>query len=415
MLQSISRLYINAYSGLPRKVWYLSLIMLINRSGAMVIPFLTVYLTAERGYDAATAAWIMVAFGAGGVVGNYVGGLLNDWFGSWHIQFYSLISSGLLFIALGQTDNYWLFCILIFLLSVAADAFRPANRAAVAIYTPKERLTQAFGLQRMAVNLGFSIGPLAGGIILTTMSYEALFWIDGVTCVLSGIAFLWLIPRDETAVPLRDSLSPPIPVLKASGKVASSAAHLQPWLLITCLSNVLVSMCFFQLFSVTPVYLEQIGYTPLYIGYIFTFSGIVIVLFEMPLLYLTEPRYSSLSMLVVGSAIVGLSYCLLPAAVSIGFGAILAFSVLLTIGEMLYMPFGATFVTENAPLERRGEYLGLLSASFSLAFILAPAIGLNIGERYSMSAATFTLAAFGLAGTVLLFTLRTRRKRLLAS
>ncbi len=415
MLQSISRLYINSYSGLPRKVWYLSLIMLINRSGAMVVPFLTVYLTAERGYGAATAAWIMVAFGAGGVVGNYAGGLLNDWFGSWHIQLYSLLLSGLLFIALGQTDNYWLFCILIFLLSVTADAFRPANRAAVAIYTPKERLTQAFGLQRMAVNLGFSIGPLAGGIILTTMSYEALFWIDGVTCVLSGVAFLWLIPRDETAVPLRDSLSLPVPVLKANGKVASSAAHLQPWLLVTCLSNVLVSMCFFQLFSVTPVYLEQLGYTPLYVGYIFTFSGIVIVLFEMPLLYLTEPRYSALSMLVVGSAIVGLSYCLLPLAISIGFGAILAFSVLLTMGEMLYMPFGATFVTENAPPERRGEYLGLLSASFSLAFILAPAIGLNIGEQYSMAAATFTLAAFGLVGTLLLFTLRTRRKRLLAS
>lgn len=411
MVQALSRLYINAYSGLPLKVWYLAIILLINRSGAMVVPFLTVYLTSERGYSASTAAWIMVAFGGGGVVGNYVGGLLNDVFGSWHIQLYSLLISGVLFFLLGQTDNYWLFCILIFLLSVAADAFRPANRAAVAIYTPKDRLTKAYGLQRMAINLGFSIGPLLGGLILSSMSYEALFWIDGTTCLLSGLAFLWLIPKDETASALRNSLAPAAaPRLKANGKPASAAAHRQTWLVITCVANVLVSMCFFQLFSVTPVYLEQLGYTTLHIGFIFTFSGTVIVLFEMPLLYLTESRFSSLSMLVVGSAIVGLSYVLLPLAVSIGFGAILAFSVLLTIGEMLYMPFGATFVTEHAPPERRGEYLGLLSASFSLAFILAPALGLNMAEQYDMPLATFTLAALGLLGAGLLLFLQ-RQKR----
>ncbi|MEL6275351.1 MAG: MFS transporter, partial [Bacteroidota bacterium] len=161
MLQQIRDLYYQAYVGLPRKVWYLSLILLINRSGTMVIPFLTVFLTAKQGYSAAEASWVMVAFGAGGIVGNYVGGLLNDRFGSWHIQAFSLFGSSIIFFILSQVENYLLFCVLIFFLSVVADAFRPANRAAVATYTPKDRLTKAFGLQRMTVNLGFSIGPLA--------------------------------------------------------------------------------------------------------------------------------------------------------------------------------------------------------------------------------------------------------------
>ncbi|MFM7739210.1 MAG: hypothetical protein ACKO9H_07390, partial [Planctomycetota bacterium] len=35
--------YLAPFRGLPREVWYLSIVMFINRSGSMVLPFLTLY------------------------------------------------------------------------------------------------------------------------------------------------------------------------------------------------------------------------------------------------------------------------------------------------------------------------------------------------------------------------------------
>jgi len=44
MFSSSLRTYRNAYTGLSRSTWLLSLIMLINRSGTMVVPFMTLYM-----------------------------------------------------------------------------------------------------------------------------------------------------------------------------------------------------------------------------------------------------------------------------------------------------------------------------------------------------------------------------------
>lgn len=403
MLHSLLDLYRKSYAGLPRKVWYLALILLINRSGTMVVPFLTVYLTAERGYSPATAAWVMVAFGLGGVVGNYVGGRLNDLFGSWHIQLFSLFSSGLVFIWLGQVESFSMFCVVIFILSVTADSFRPANRAAVAFYTPRGQLTKAFGLVRMAVNLGFSAGPLLGGLIIANLSYDALFWADGLTCIASGVAFVFLLPADGTARPIREEKE----ATAVAGRplVTSLPGHRQAWLLTVCGANVLVAMCFFQLFSTVPVYLESVAYTTTQIGLIFTFSGLLIVAFEMPILYLTQHRFSPLRVLSLGSALIAVSYFLLPVSIGLGMAAILFFTMVLTLGEMLYMPFGNTFVTEYAPPARRGEYLGLLSASYSLSFVLSPVVGLNLGEHLGFGIATYILAGLGALGSIILLRL----------
>src|SRR5215212_5614229 len=100
MFQATLQLYRNAYSGLSRSMWWLALVMFINRSGTMVIPFLTVYLT-SKGYSLAQAGYVMGAFGIGSIVGGYLGGILTDRFGHFYVQVFSLLFNGLLFIVLG--------------------------------------------------------------------------------------------------------------------------------------------------------------------------------------------------------------------------------------------------------------------------------------------------------------------------
>src|SRR5579875_2431659 len=125
MLQASIQLYKNAYSGLSRLMWWLALVIFINRSGTMVIPFLTVYLTSTKGYTLAQAGYVMAAFGGGSILGAYIGGRLTDRFGHFYIQVFSLLLNGILFIVLSKMQTFWQMTICIFVLSTLGESFRP--------------------------------------------------------------------------------------------------------------------------------------------------------------------------------------------------------------------------------------------------------------------------------------------------
>jgi len=410
LIQRIFDLYVKAFTGLPRKVWLLALVLLVNRSGAMVVAFLSVYLINEQGYAPVKAGYVMASFGAGGVVGNYVGGLLNDRFGSWHIMLYSLIGAGILHILLGEVTGFGPLCGMVFLISLVADAFRPANRAAVAIYAPKKRLTQAYGLQRMAVNLGFSIGPALGGWLIYAYGFKLMFWGDGLTFLLAALVFFLALPKDETAKPLvaRPNKKAATQAgtlddeLAATPVASTTPAHRQGWLLAFVLANAAIIICFFQLFSTFPVFLKEFNVDERAIGWLFTFSGILIVATEMPLLYVAERRYKPVAVMLIGTILIIVAYLMLPLALTISYLALMVMILILTVGEILYMPFTNTYVSTYAPPARRGEYLGLLSSSYSAAFVLCPLIGFGVAEKYGYAASTFVCCGIAVVGWLVL-------------
>jgi len=66
MIKGIAQLYRRAYSGLPREAWFLFAVNLVNASGAMVIFFLSLYLTRRLGFTPARAGKALW-FGCAGV------------------------------------------------------------------------------------------------------------------------------------------------------------------------------------------------------------------------------------------------------------------------------------------------------------------------------------------------------------
>jgi MFS family permease len=64
-----------------------------------------------------------------------------------------------------------------------------------------------------------------------------------------------------------------------------------------------------------------------------------------------------------------------------GFGALVATVVVWTFGEMLFFPASAAYATDIAPDARRGEYSGLYTMMFSVAFAVGPWAGTVVLER----------------------------------
>jgi predicted MFS family arabinose efflux permease len=374
-MKRIVDLYSNAYRGLSPESWWLSFVMLINRMGTMVLPFMTLYLTQARHYSIGKAGFVVSVFGLGSICGGYLGGRFTDKFGFYFLQIFSLIGGGILFIALGQMESFPGICITTFILSMVNDAFRPANAAAIAHYCSEENRTRSYSLNRLAINLGWAAGGALGGFI-ASKNYELLFWIDGLTNI--GAAFLlWL-----RLAPSKNTANVHKPVAKDAN--TQSAYKDKPYIVFILLS-VMYSFCFFQFFTTMPVfYRENLHLTELEIGLLMAFNGICIVLFEMVTVHKLEGRRHVLRYITIGVLLTSFSFTIfniLP-----GFALVaLASMAIATVGEILSMPFMNTFWISRSSESTRGQYAGLYTICWSTAQVIGPTTGSQIAEKWGFN------------------------------
>ncbi len=386
MIRKAIGTYKASFQGLSREIWLLSGVLLINRAGTMVLPFLSVYLTQQLGFSLVQTGWVMSSFGAGSVLGAYLGGKLVDRIGFYETQFWALFSSGFFFIGLGYVQSFYAVCAVVFLSSTLADAFRPANFSAIAAYSRQDNRTRAVALLRLAINLGWAAGPAAGGLIAVAYGYGWLFWVDGLTCILAALFFRMALPKkyletEEEAAPAENA--------------PTRALHDRKYLLFLLLA-LLNAVAFMQLFSTLPVFLKQeISLDEGQIGRLMAMNGLLIAVVEMPLIYLLERRFRPVQVIMLGTVLIGCAYLLFNIFGAFG-GVAVACMLTLTVGEILSLPFIATMAMNFTNKRNRGAYMGLFSVIYSVAHILAPNLGFQIIET-----AGFGLLWYALLGCTL--------------
>jgi len=360
-----------AYSGLSRETWLLSFIMLINRSGTMVVPFMTLYLTSpEMGYSVAQAGYVFGLFGAGAFCGAWVGGRLIDKIGFYPVQLITLFGGGILFILLGQMKTYPLICVFTFLLSFVNEAFRPANSTAIAFYSKENNRTRSYALNRLAINLGWAVGSTLGGII-AHFDYNLLFWVDGFSNMAAAILMIVALKPHEYKTENRHDW----------GKKNSESAYRDKKYILFVLITILFASCFFQLFTNLPVFFRMnFHLSEPFIGVLMALNGIIIALVEMVLVYKLEGKRNSLFYITVGVFLVGASFLLLNLPV---YATLVSISmiILVTCGEILSMPFMNSYWISRTQSHNRGQYAALYTMAWSIAQTLGPIGGAQVAEH----------------------------------
>jgi predicted MFS family arabinose efflux permease len=339
----------------------------------MVVPFMTMYLTQHMGISIGKAGFVMSLFGAGAIIGALIGGRLTDRIGHYQIQICTLIGGGLLFILLGQLQSYPSICIGTFFLAMVNEAFRPANSVAIAHYSKEENRTRSYSLNRLAINLGWASGGALGGII-ATYNYEWLFWVDGLTNIVAAVLlYLFLAPSRNTDTQVKK------PVKKLG---LSSAYHDTTYLIFTATIFVF-AMCFFQLFTTIPVFFKQdFHLSVFFIGLVMALNGLIIAFFEMIIIFKLEGRRPHLQFISTGVILVGVSYLLLDISF-INYGLLaLASMLVISIGEILSMPFMNSYWISRTQPHNRGQYAALFTVAWALAQTAGPLIGSLIAENW---------------------------------
>lgn len=411
----------NPWRGLkeiPHNIWILAVATLINRSGTMVLPFLALYMAKDFGVSAGSAGLVLASYGFGALFTAPIVGRLSDKLGALRIMKLSLITTGLMLFIYPIISSYYLVLGYTVLWAVISEAFRPANLSLISAESEPSKRKTSFALNRIAINLGMSIGPVVGGI-LTTIDFKLLFYVDGITSIAAGI-FLMIAKFDS-----HNTLSTNRNISLENPNAVSTEEEIQrvhqitsiqhpesifknKFFLFFLLSLIPVNIVFFQHIGGFPIYIvKELGYSGAVFGFLSAINTILIIFVEVPLnnaMALWDDRKA----LALGAILCGIGFGLMALWENIFF---IAFTIVIwTFGEMIFFPASTSFTSSISPENRRGEYIGYFQMTFSLALIIGPWFGIKILDLFGSQILWIT--SFILCGisVMMFFPLMKRRK-----
>lgn len=359
---------------LPRNIWLISIASLINRSGTMLIVFLALFVSQGLGEEPTRAGLVVAAYGLGAFISAPFVGRLSDRIGELRLMKISLFGSAFFLFLFSLAKSYYVVMGVTFIWSIINEAFRPASLSFISNESPSSQRKPSFALYRLAVNLGMSVGPVLGGV-LSDISYDLLFYVDGGTCLVAGI-FMTVVKWDSRKPEKEEHSSE-----KALKKDSFFAALADKRFLYFLLAVLPISIVYMQSHSTFPLFVvEGLGFSNSIFGMLVVVNTVLIISIELPLNSVMA-NWKDINSLYLGAILTG-----------VGFGfhmftdiiplLVIAISIW-TFGEMIFFPGAAAMASEIAPPKRRGEYMGFYQMVFSLSFMLAPYLGTTIYEAFN--------------------------------
>lgn len=390
--------------GLPKNIWLISIASLINRSGTMVIIFLTLYVSQSLEESATRAGLVVAVYGLGAFISAPFVGRLSDKIGEIQLMKISLFGSSFFLLIFSFVHDYYLILLLSFLWAIVNEAFRPASLSFISNESSSVQRKTSFALYRLAINLGMSIGPVIGGI-LSEISYDLLFYVDAGTCFIAGV-FMVVIKWDLHQPPKEIKSTELIPKKTAFFSALSNRSFL--YFLIAALP---VSIVYMQSMSTLPLYVvDHLGFSNSTFGLLIAVNTVLIILIELPL-NASMTSWKDENSLYLGIILTAIGFGALIFADTI---TILVISIVIwTFGEMIFFPGAATMASEIAPEKRKGEYMGFYQMMFSLSFMAAPYVGTFIYDKFNPTILWAASFFFSLVSLIFVYMSKVSKQKLL--
>ncbi|MET9955297.1 MFS transporter [Streptomyces sp. NPDC006339] len=351
-------------SGLPGGFWWLWLSTLVNRTGAFVLTFLSLYLTQELGHSAWFAGLVVALHGLGGVAGSPLGGMLTDRWGRRPTMVTMHLAAATCALLLAVVTSAWGVALVVLLMGVAMQGVRPSINATIADLVPAHEVRRAYALNYWALNLGFAIAAIGGGAAIF-LGYRTLFVVDAAATALCALIVFLRLPETRPASKVDEETGKAVAEEKVSVLTVLRDAPFRT--LVTL--NLLVCLVFTAPWIGLPLTMTSEGLAPSAYGMVIAVNGVVIVGFQLLVNKITDKR-SPVMLLTVSS----LLFAVGTGATALA-GSSLAFAatvVVWTIGEMVHVPTNAAATARLAPEHARGRYSGVMGMSWAVAGFVAP-------------------------------------------
>jgi MFS family permease len=373
----------------PRPVWLLMVATFVESTGRfMVVPYLSLYMR-DAGVSLGTLGLVLGAAPVANVIFGAWGGQLSDRWGRKPVQVLGVALSGLAMFGFAFTGaRPMALAFLNFMNGMTRTFYRPATSAALADLCPPHKRSEAFALNRIAINAAFGLGPVLGVAIFQTAP-KAGFIIGGLLNLAVGLYIALVIPE---SAPLRT---------RATEKAASLADAPSAWAEIArdggfwvwTAGMTLVWGSYDLIQSFLPLHMRDYGVPLWTYGTILTINAFICVVAQLPasraLRVAPIAPSAAWSKLAFAAGFMGFAFLRSPAALMLAM-------VILSIGEVWGSAVQVRYIPEHARPALMGRYMGLSTVSELGRAAAAPAAGFLMGA--AGGEAVFIMAAI-LAGT----------------
>ncbi len=352
---------LSSLRALPRPAWILFFGTFLNKFGAFVVPFLTLYLT-SRGYTVSDAGFAIGAYGVGNLVASLLGGHLADKLGRRKTIVLSMFSGATTMMLLSQARSLPVIIVLTAWTGLTNEFYRPASMALLTDLVPVRQRLTGFAALRVSFNAGFAFGPATAGF-LAAYGYFWLFAGDAATSALFGLVALFALPRGAHTVQDNASWSDALRLLRHDHKLHQ-----------LLLANFAMALLFFQLASTYGLHVTQLGFSAATYGAVVSLNGALIVFFELPLTVFTR-KFPARRVMAVGYLLCATGFALNGFARTVP--GLVVCMILFTLGEMIAMPASSAYLADLAPPRMRGRYMGVAGLTWAMALIIGPGAGMK--------------------------------------
>lgn len=281
---------LDTYKGLPKTIYILFFVQVVNRFGDFVVPFLTMLLVNKLGFSMTEAGFVVTLCALAVIPGAMTGGKLSDHFGRKNIYLIFQTSSAVLLLICGFIPTSKLMVVLIITSAFFSGGIRPILSAIITDVLPPERRQAGFSLSYLGINLGVAFGPLVAGFLFN--HYLSLLFIgDALT---SFAAVFLVLSQIKESKPERQKHT--VAVSNSGSYIASDLEKAEqgslfrvlmkrPEIIMFLLINVLFSIAYGQHTFGLPVQLgDQFGAIgSSYFGVLMSVNALTVVLITLPL------------------------------------------------------------------------------------------------------------------------------------
>jgi len=262
-----------------------------------------------------------------------------------------------------------------------------ADQAMVADLVAPERHEAAYASVRVASNLGVTIGPVIGGLLLIGGHWSHL-WLG--TLILAVIAY-WIAFK---YIPRTGAYAPAGPPQRGSFDVI---IHDGPFLFFM-LSSVFATMTYVATETLLPISATTTHHlAPAAWGFLMILNPLLVTVLQLRLTRWTRGIPPSIK-LGLAMPMMGVPFLLLNWN---GSAPIIAIVIIVFVfGEMLWVPTSQAVVAALAPADIRGAYMGAFGGTWSVGWALTPFLGLTIRSAYGDATMWLWVAIIGVVAGI---------------
>jgi predicted MFS family arabinose efflux permease len=383
----------------PRQFWLLFAGFIINRtSGGLIWPFLTIYISRQLDVPLTTVALLLSIQAVAGLISTSIVGLLMDRWGRKRVMIAGLIGMSVTLVAMQSANTIEAWALLIACYGISLPIYNIGGNAMVADLVTPELRPQAYAFIRMGQNIGSSVGPAIGGLLisgfmiggaLVVPAYGLTYFITAaVNIVLAILVMLILV---ET-LPERKA-NAPVLARGGYGKLLSDRPFVTFWG-----AYLMIEMVNTLVFMLLSVYIkENYGIPENQFGLLITINGLMVVFLQFFVTRITV-RFRPLPVLAFGALFYGVGA--LTVTLGRAFPAFALSMVIITIGELIVSPTGLSLVAKLAPPEMRARYMGAYQLTWTVASGTAPVIGGLLNDYIAPAAIWYGGALLAVIGSV---------------